>query len=198
MFIQKKGGCMFKRVLLLCIVLVFSVSVYGEISPKELKQYRKVIRMDSVRTTSDKRGNKKSEKLEIEFSGGDDDGDAKYLENTWIRFSVEITDKAAKKTYLAEIKRKHGAIAQEGANYDSYSGEGLWVFTIPCTEQLDRLKISAYVLQYGLMDGKEFVPFQEKTKGVKSHEELLKRTTTPYPEKFSARMTFYVEGLNGY
>jgi hypothetical protein len=186
---------MFKRVLLLCIVLVFSSSVYGEISPKELRQYSKVIRMDAVRATSDKRGDKKSEKLEIEFSGGDDDRDPKYLENTWIRFSVEITDKAAKKTYLAEIKRKHGAIAQEGANYDSYSGEGWWVFTIPCTEQLDRLRISAYVLQYGLMDGDVFVPFQEKIKGVKSYDELLERTTTSYPEKCSLRRTIYVDGL---
>jgi hypothetical protein len=182
------------KILLFCAVLVGCVSVFGEISEKELKKYRKTFQISGVRSGSKEHAKKEYEFLEIQFSGGDAVEDAQYVDNTWLRFTAEVTDKKTKQTYLAKIYEQNAPIRQEGGNqYNTYSGEGYWTFWIPQTEQLSRLKVTAYSLELGVMDGKNFVPYCEKFNGVKSYEELIERTKTPYPQHCDLGRVIFVE-----
>ncbi len=125
--------------------------------------------------------------LEINFKGGrkPDAEEKKALEDVWIRVAVEITDKSEEKSYLAEKKYKNGTFGYE------YLGHGYWSFKVPWGD-IERLEISAYAVQYGVMDGDTFVPFAEELDDVDSYEELVERTTTPYPGETELRRTIYV------
>jgi hypothetical protein len=182
------------KILLFCAVLVGCVSVFGEISEKELKKYSKTFQISGVRSGTKERAKKECEFLEIQFSGGDAIEDAQYVNNTWLRFTAEVTDKETKQTYLAKIYEQIDPIRQEGGSeYNTYSGEGYWTFWIPQTEQLSRLKVTAYSLELGVMDGEKFVPYCEKLNGVKSYEELIERTKTPYPKPCALETVVFVD-----
>lgn len=182
---------MFKNLILFCMILIGCPFAFGEISEDELDEYSDVIEIDGVTERSDERRDQEYEILEIRFSGGNDRDDVKYLPKIQIRFAVEITDKKTKKTFLFEKQREHGDFSNFG---DRYEGEGYWTLEIPHIPRIERLEISAYSLQYGVMDGETFIPFEEEFDDVDSYEELIERTKTPYPTDCSLRSTVYVDG----
>jgi hypothetical protein len=96
--------------------------------------------------------------------------------------AVELTDKS-KKTYLAEFT------ANQPDGLDSeYVGQDYWKLYLP-EGDLEKLKITAYAVQYGFMDENTFLIIDEQYDHVKSMDELKSRTTTPLPG--SIRLSHY-------
>lgn len=182
-----------KKWIFMLAVLINLLTGYGEISEDVLDDCEDLVKITSVEDTTDqdrRDRDKKTEVLEIGFSGGEklDIEEEELLEKVWFRVAVEITDKAEEKTYFAEKKQKNGTFSRE------YIGHGSWEFKVPYGD-IERVEISAYAVQYGVMDGDTFVPFLEEYDDVDSYEELKQRSTTPYPEKIRLTRTIYVSEL---
>lgn len=94
-----------------------------------------------------------------------------------MRMVVELTDDQ-KNTYLV----KFTARARE--DFDSeYAGEDYWELYIPYGD-LGRLKISGYIVQYGLMDGDTFVVLaDDEDDSEKILERVRAQTTLLFPGK---------------
>jgi hypothetical protein len=153
----------------------------GEISEDRLEELEDLIAIDSVSDTTEKTKSGKVEVVEIFFSS-----DVEVPEGIVFRIAVEFTDKE-KNTYLVEKVSKYGRFSE------TYVGEGYWKLKMP-NGSLERLKITGYAAENGVMDGKKFVPFNGDYDDVKTYEELTSRTTTPFPEKCSMGRTQYVDG----
>jgi hypothetical protein len=142
---------------------------HGELSEKQLKDAKKLVSIDAVRDSAEKNKDSTSMLVQIEFSS-----EERGLNVVVFRVAIELTDKE-KKTYLLEALSKEIGILPE-----TYIGEGRWELNIPYGD-LERLKITGYAAEFGLMDGGKFVPFTGKYSRVKTYEELTGRTTTPFP-----------------
>lgn len=167
-----------KRWVLTGLMVCIGFAACGELSKRELKRLED-LEIAGIRESSRKNDDRtQDEILEINtFQSEDDPG-----EGFRIHIAVELLDKN-KKTYLVEYKgNRPGGVNSE------YTGEDYWLFYMPHGE-LERLKISAYAIRYGFMDGEEFLVFAEKFDDVKTMEELLERTSTPYSGK--ARLKHY-------
>lgn len=108
----------------------------------------------------------KNEKWEVFKFGTYQDEDSKLLYR--VRVTIELTDKEGA-TYFAQLAREQGPV------HPDYTGEDRWEFHIP-HNKLDRLKITAYAIQYGVFEEGVFVPVAEVFSKVKSAEEITART----------------------
>jgi len=84
--------------------------------------------------------------------------------------TVELEDRA-KNTYFARVERK------QGSTHPDYVGKDEWVMQIPHGD-LERPKVSAYIIQYGILNDGEFIILAEEFDDVDTLEELMERTTT--------------------
>jgi len=169
-----------KYTMIWIMLFVSCVMAMGEVSKNRLKDLRRLVKIDSVRTSTDKHKNSKTEVLEFEFSS-----EVEGLDEVVVRVAVEVTDKT-KKTYLVEKTRSSGNFP------GTYIGEGSWDLTIP-QGNLERLKITGYAFEYGVMDGNKFVPFRGEYDDVKTYQELTSRTTTPFPAETQLSRTIWVD-----
>ncbi len=168
------------------VVLVSALSIFGTVSEDLLKDLARLVEIDSIRDYEDDNGLRPNHILKVDFAT-----DPEGFENVFIRIAVEMTDRKTKKTYLAEETRKYGRIVSDTDQYDDYSGEGYWEFRMPYGS-FDKLKVTAYVVQHGVMDGGEFVPFETECDDVKSYSELVERTSVKFPEPVSLGRTILV------
>ena len=157
-----------------------SLMAGGEVSADRLKELDSLMAIDSVSDTTERTKRGKVEVMEIFFSS-----DEQGVDGIAFRIAVELTDKK-KNTYLAEMTGWHLEFP------NSYSGEGYWTLKMP-HGSLERLKITGYAAENGVMDGKKFVPFNGDYDDVKTYEELTRRTTTPFPEECTLRKTIMVD-----
>jgi len=119
------------------------------------------------------------------FQNEDDQG-----EGFRIRIVVELTDRL-KNSYRVDFTGNHAEVPDTG-----YTGEDYWRVYIPYGD-LQNLKISSYVIQYGFMDGEEFIVFAEKFDHAKSMDELLARTSTPFPETIRVKNYYMYSDSQG-
>ena len=149
-------------------------SVLTEDNIKDLERSLDIVGVRDDTFRNDDR--KKFEVLEVNTF---QDPDRMQL-RTCIRIAVELEDRQ-KNTYVVNFT----AMAPD--SYDSeYLGEDYWFLYMPYGD-MDRLKISASAVQYGVMDEDVFVPFVSEYDDVETIEELRKRTTTPLPGKVSLK-----------
>ncbi len=143
----------------------------GEFAKKELKRLGEV-EISGIREDTKKNDDrKKIETLEISTFQNNED-----TEGFRLNVAVEITDKQ-KKTYLVEYK------GMQPSDFDSeFTGEGFWTLSMPHGD-LERVKITAYAVQFGIMDeaANRFIICVEKYDGVKAYDELTTRTTNAFP-----------------
>lgn len=99
-----------------------------------------------------------------------------------IRIAVEVEDKE-KNTYLVSFVAN-----QPEGQPTEYTGQDFWELYMPEGE-LERPKVTAYAVQYGIMDGDTFLLIDENNKRVKSMDELIERTQTPFPG--SVKLKYY-------
>ncbi len=165
-----------QTILLVILSLGCGVSM-GEMTKKQIKSFKKLVKIDGSNYSFEERRDEKHCILTIEFSA-----EEYGLEKVIVRCAVELTDKKTKQTYLVTKKRVHGSL--DRGNYNQYIGEGYWTVLMPFGE-FKRLKVTGYAFEYGIMDGGKFVPFEAEYDDVDTYEELVNRTPTAYPNKCS-------------
>ena len=156
-----------KRYVLLLLVFCLGgfVASAEEISEDVIKKLKRSVKIGSV-TDSTIRDDY-DEKVEIfKFYTSQNEADEF---NFRVRVAVEMTDKQ-KNTYVARMMRGQGEVDSE------YTGEDTWKFQIPHGD-LERPKITAYVIQYGIEYEGEFIILAEDYDDVDTLEELLERST---------------------
>ncbi len=170
-----------KIYILLAVFFASHLPSFGELSDKEMKRLRDVeiagIRIDTWKNKE----REKSELLEVNTFQSEDDPDEYDMTRFRIRLAVELTDKQ-KQTYLVQFT----GIAPE--DFDSeYQGEDYWQLYMAHGD-LERLKITGYRVEYGLMDGDTFVPLaQEEKDSEKMLDGLRQRTTRLFSGKVYLR-----------
>lgn len=151
---------------------------YGDISEDDFDRLEDM-EIAGVRDDTEKDDDRnKIEVLEVNtFQNLDDQGTGFRLH------TVIILKDKAKNLYRVNFK------GNRPDNIDSeYTGEDYWFVYMPHGE-LERLSVDAFVVQYGFMDGEEFVLFAEDTDGVKTMEEILAIEAQDFPSK--VRMKHY-------
>lgn len=160
-----------KYYLLSILFFVSCMVTVGELSKDDLKRLREVdvagIREDTVKNDD----REKSEVLAVNtFQNEDDDGPGFRM-----RVVIELTDKAKTK-YLVQFTGDR----PDGLDSE-YTGEDYWAVSMPHGE-LDRLKITGYLVQYGFMDDDTFILLAEEEDDSEDMLEGVRaRTTRSFP-----------------
>jgi len=164
-----------KRYMLLLVFCVSCLMAVGaEISKDDLERLERTVKIGSI-SDDTLRGDdgEKSEILKFYTYQNEDDA---Y--NFRMRVTLEITDKS-KNTYFASLNRERGAVDVE------YTGEDNWQFALPHGE-LEKPKLTAYAVQYGILNDGKFIVLAEEFDDVDTQEELTERTTTRADKKLTA------------
>lgn len=155
-------------VMLLAVCLGCFTSFGEKISDDEIERLKGTVKIGGVGdTTEDGEDDQELEVLKFYTTQYEDDTDEYEFR---IKVVAEVTDKKAKKVYLAKMARMQGAVDTE------YRGEDNWEFKIPYGD-MEKVKITAYVIQYGVLSDREFIVLAEEMDDVDSLEELEARTT---------------------
>jgi hypothetical protein len=167
------------RYLLLTVLTAGHLLTYGELADNELKQFKRDVEIAGVRTDTwkSKEDREKSELLKVNTFQNEDDPDSYDMSRFRLRLVVELTDKQ-KNTYLVRFT------GNAPDSYDSeYQGEDYWELYMPHGD-LEGLKISGYIVQYGIMDGETFVSLaDDQDEAEQMLERARKRTTILFPGK---------------
>ncbi|NOU37068.1 MAG: hypothetical protein HOO88_09915 [Kiritimatiellaceae bacterium] len=119
------------------------------------------IQSDTVRDDKDK-------KIELfKFNTYQDKRDDVTLT---VRVTIELTDKAGQ-TCFAQISR-----TQASPRETEYTGEDNWEFRIP-HGKMERPKVTAYAVQYGILQDGVLTPVVEQLYKVKSVDEITSRVS---------------------
>ncbi len=156
-----------KRYILLLVFCLSCFAVFGAgLSEDEMEKLQKRVKILSVNDET-VRGDDDEKSEAIKFSTYQDEHDDAL--NFRMRITVELTDRS-KKTYFAQMARAQGAVDSE------YTGEDNWEFQIPHGD-LERPKLTAYSIQYGILYEGEFIVLVEETDDVDSADEITARNT---------------------
>lgn len=85
-----------------------------------------------------------------------------------MRVTVEVEDKEGN-LYNGQTVRRQGGVPVD------YTGEDDWEFQTPLPG-LDKPKLTAYAVEYGILQEKTFIPLTAEFKRTKSAEEILERS----------------------
>lgn len=177
--------------LLLTALLVSLLPAFGGLSESELKHFRSNLEIGGVRSDTWKNEDrKKYELLEVNTFQSEDDLLNYDMSRFRMRLAVELTD-AEKNTYLVKFT------GNAPGHYDSeYQGEDYWSLYMEYGE-LDRLKVSGYVVQYGIMDEGSFVPLvEEQDDAVEMRDRVRKGETRLFPGKVYLRHHYMYDDSN--
>jgi hypothetical protein len=158
----------------------------AEIDKNELRKYRNAVQISGARDETRSNSGKENEMLYVDFKAENDEANNELLKKVKIRFLLEVTDKKTKQAYYVKKEKDFGTISTSG---NRNTGEGYWTLQIPYGDEFQRLEISAYTLQFGIMSEGEFVPFSEEYKDVKTYDDMLMRTTTAFPKDVTITRT---------
>lgn len=86
-----------------------------------------------------------------------------------VRVTIEMTDRDDN-IYFAQIQRGQSTYPEE------YVGDDGWEFQI-AHGSLNRPKVSAYVIQYGILKDSVYIPIAEFTDKAETPEEIIERAT---------------------
>ena len=183
-----------KIYLLLVIFTASHITTFGQLKEDELKQFKRDFEIADVRvdTWKSDEDRAKFERLEVNTFQNEDDPVNYDMTRFRMRLVVELTDKD-KKTYLVQFT------GNAPGEYDSeYMGEDYWNLFMAHGD-LERLKVSGYMIQYGIMDGDTFIPLAEEEKGSeKMLEGVRNRTTVLFQGKIYLRHYYmYVDSGSG-
>lgn len=160
-----------RRILSVLFTCSICAAVFGEFSKDDLKRLEDV-EIAGVREDTYKDDDRlKYEMLEINTFQNEDE-----MDGFRIYILVALEDKQ-KHQYLTGFKA-----AQPVGKSSDYTGEDYWRFFMPHGD-LERLKISAYAVLYGIMDGDDFMLLAEDYDGVKSLDELQGNVYQTFPGK---------------
>ncbi len=154
------------------LLLVFCLSCLSafteELSEDEMDRLEASIKIGSVNDDTFEQND--DEYLKLKFYTYQDEDDADEYK-FYIKVTVEVMDRATKNVYYSQFARLQGAVDIE------YTGEDNWEFLVKIDE-VKKPKVTAYVVQYGILMDKKFICFAEEADDVDTVDELTERTTT--------------------
>lgn len=158
------------KYLITLAALLLALPLHGEeLSPEAAKLKEKLsrtVKIGAVNNDTIRDGdNKKIEAFKFHTYQDERDKDLNFR----VRVTIEMTDKAGSTCY-AQLNREQGSL------HDEYTGEDDWEFQISHGD-LDKPKISAYAIQYGILQDGKFIPVAEKLWKAESVDEITKRTS---------------------
>ena len=155
-----------------------AITAFAQLSDQEMRQFDSEVQIGGVRTDtyrSDK-DRKRFERMEINTFQSEDDNESYDMTRFRIRIVVELTDRN-KNTYLVQFTGN-----APGDRDSDYAGEDYWKLFMAHGD-LERLRVTAHYVQYGIMDGERFVVLTEdKSKVDEMLERVRARTTVLFPE----------------
>ena len=166
-------------------LMLASLSVHGMLSDDELREMERLVKIDGVRDSEEGSDEQRRHELRIDFSS-----ETEGMSGIYIRVAVELTDRKTKQVYRVEEMGKFGDLL--AIHHDDYQGEGRWELHMPCGE-LDKLKVTAYVVQFGVIDADAFVPLQTECDHVGSYDELMDRAAEEFPNPCKLLLTVMVD-----
>jgi mRNA-degrading endonuclease RelE of RelBE toxin-antitoxin system len=159
----------------------------GKLSEEDLDNFEDIEIMRVGEETWKNEDREKFEVLEVTTAQSQDDPFDYDMNNFRIRLVVELTDKEKNK-YIVQFT---GSAATDYD--DNYDGEDYWRLYMAHGD-LERLKISGYVVQYLYMDGEESVLLaQEADKEDELLQGLKARTTKKFPGTVFLRHAYMYE-----
>jgi len=163
-----------KRWYILMLVLLAGCFVaVAEVTDDELEDLEDKVKISSINDDDFEEDDIDYQELKIR-TYQDEDSAEEYT--FYISVTVEFTEKKTKKSSYAQFARTQDAVDSE------YNGEDSWQF-IMAEGDLEKPKISAYVIQYGIIVDKKFIVVVEEMDDVDSLEELMTRTPDKVPQK---------------
>ena len=169
-----------RYVVSLCVVAAAFVSLGAELSKDLLKLQEDLSSRTKIGTVNDTTLRDNDKKFEVLKCSTNQDPRKKDL-NFRMRVTVELTDKA-ENTCWAQINREQGPVDKE------YTGEDVWEFRIPHGE-MEKPKVTAYAVQYGILKDGEFIPVAEKFSKVDTVEEITSKSANRI--EFSQTLHYY-------
>lgn len=145
------------------------------LSEKEIKFYKKNTEISSVRVNTIKNDKReRSESIEVNTFRYEE-----HQTDFQIYIAVEITDEE-KKRYCTEFRGNQSDLDS------AFTGEEYYTLIVPHGD-LGRLKITAYAIQYGILDDGNFILLAEDFDDVESITELKERSTNLFPNEVSLK-----------
>lgn len=174
--------------LLMVFLMSCLMAVGAELTEKEKEKIEDKTNIGSVNDNT-VRGDDDEKSEVLKFHTYQEENDVEKYEFR-MRVTVELTDKK-KNTVFVQFTKEQGAVDSE------YTGQDNWKFSVP-HGGLEKPKLTAYVVQYGVLNEGEFVVILEETKRVKSLEELTERSPTRHESKMTAQHQYtYRDGKGG-
>ena len=153
---------------LLALLTGCFLAVGEEISEDEKEDLEDKIKIGSVRDdTIEDDDDVKYEQLKF-YTYQDENSVEDYTFR--IMVMIELTEKKSKKVYYTYLNGMQGDVDTE------YTGEDNWEFAVP-HKDLVKPKVTAYIIQYGIVLDKRFIVIKEEMDDVESIEELKGRGT---------------------
>lgn len=147
-----------------------------------INRLQKRVKVGTVSDSTTK--NDAGEKLTVlKFHTYQDERDSQY--DFRIRVTVELTDKE-EKIYAGQLLSPQGGVPKE------YTGEDDWEFQISHGE-LDRPKMTAYAIEYGIFQQKTFIPVAAELKKAESADKIMKRSSGRVPVKRTHHSVWFRE-----
>lgn len=145
----------------------------GQLSDAELRAFESEVEIAGARSTTYRRDEdrKQFERLEINTFQSEDDIDDYDMTRFRMRIVAELTDRN-KNTYLVRFTGN-----APGERDSEYAGEDYWNLLM-AHEDLERLKVTAHYVQYGIMNGSEFVVLAEEKDKVDAMLARVRARTT--------------------
>ncbi|MBC8206287.1 MAG: hypothetical protein H8E68_03955 [Kiritimatiellaeota bacterium] len=164
-----------KMYLLLTVFFAFCLPALAELNKDDAKHFDKYLKIYKVKDFNWRNDNRdKFEVVQVSTLQSPEDPKLYDMSRFRMRLVVEVTDDQ-KKTYLV----KYTAKARD--NYESqYTGEDYWELYIAYGD-FNRIKISGYSVEYGIMDGDTFIPLAQEEDDA---EEILAREESGDSEAF--------------
>lgn len=159
-------------VLLSVFCLSSLLAVAGDISEDDIEMLENRTKITSV--YDEEIENEADEKFElIKFYTYQDENETYQAETQpdgyrfRVRVTVEMEDKEDNLYYARRA-------LEQGPVHEDYTGRDRWEFKIPHGD-LKRPKVTAYAIEYGILDGADFVVLSEEMDDVDSSDEIVER-----------------------
>ena len=165
-------------VLIYCLggfVFAKDVVVPDGIDEDEFKRLSRAVKISGV--SDDTEEDDYDEKFEVLkfYTNQGEDNEEEYTFR--VRVTIEVTDKK-KNSFYAQIARGQKEMDPE------YNGTDTWYFWVPHGD-LVKPKITAYVIEYGVLIDEKFIVLASDADDVETTEELIERT----PERTDLKIT---------
>lgn len=157
-------------VLTVCFGSLFSAA--GQLAEDELDNFEDYFEIDGVREDDwESEDHEEYELLQVATLQNPEDPLNYDMSRFRIRLAVEVTDKE-KNTYLVRFTGN-----SPGRYNSDYVGENYWNLYMAHGD-LDRLKITGYAVQYGIMDSETFIPLVNTEDDTDEMRERVRQGTT--------------------